>query len=322
MKRSRLLLVLAFEALICIAFSIWSGGQKDLLFSVMAFPFVQIGAILRKISLSGTTGNIISIVLYSVFCLLPSVYVMIRVRRKAARREDGLLLLLSIVLFAVIYMMINPADITRHFGSPELIDVNKAFLGLVIYGIIAGYLVLRALWLFSNSETGYMLRYLKILLRIVCIVLVYGIFGVGLKSLSGSFKDFAAANTDSGQALYLSYVFIILQHLIDILPYALNIVIIFSGLNLIDELIIDPYSMKVTLTAQKTGGICRISVIVIMLSQIALNILQLMLGAYIRSIHYTFNVPLLSIAFMLSVMLLTRYFIQGRELKHDVDSII
>jgi hypothetical protein len=59
-----------------------------------------------------------------------------------------------------------------------------------------------------------------------------------------------------------------------------------------------------------------------MLSQIALNILQLMLGAYIRSIHYTFNVPLLSIAFMLSVMLLTRYFKQGRELKHDVDSII
>ena len=146
-------------------------------------------------------------------------------------------------------------------------------------------------------------------------------FRVGLKSLSGSF-GLCSRNTDSGQALYLSYVFIILQHLIDILPYALNIVIIFSGLNLIDELIIDPYSMKVTLTAQKTGGICRISVIVIMLSQIALNILQLMLGAYIRSIHYTFNVPLLSIAFMLSVMLLTRYFIQGRELKHDVDSII
>lgn len=39
--------------------------------TIITFPFVQLASGLRHLSLSGNTGNIIAIILYAAFCLLP-----------------------------------------------------------------------------------------------------------------------------------------------------------------------------------------------------------------------------------------------------------
>ncbi len=218
--------------------------------------------------------------------------------------------------------MINPAYIGRHFGAFELIEVNKSLLGVTIYSIIIGYLVLRGLQTFNSTEAKSILKFLKILMSIICIVLIYAIFGSGFSGLQSSMKQLAADNTGIGQGLFLSKVFLVLQNLVSILPFILEIIIAFSGFELIDALDKEPYSDDVVISARKTVKVCQNSVVAIMLTQIAVNILQFALGSQVRSSHYTLSVPLMSVVLVLAVMLLASYFEQAKRLKEDNELFI
>lgn len=320
--RRKLTIILAVESLILIVFCIIRPFNIHPFTTIMAFPFEQLGMVLRKISLYSSIGNIISIIIYSLICLLPGIYLAFRLLKSRAHVEDGLLGLLSFLLFFVIYMMINPADIARHFGSYELLQTNKAFLGVVVYSIIAGYCILRIMRVFSNSETNTILKYLKILLAVICIVLTYGVFGSGLMELFSTFKQLAVDNTGTGQGLGLSYLFLILQYFVNVLPLVLGIFVIYAGLELIEEFSEDPYSQKMVTSVQKMGRLCRKAVAVIILSQISLNVLQLILGSLVRSSHYTLSIPLMSVVLVLIAMLLANYFEQTRQLKSDNEMFI
>lgn len=321
MKR-KLTTILAVEALALVAFCIFRPYFGHSFTTIMAFPFEQIGKGLREISLFSMAGNIISFIIYSVICLLPGIYLVLRLFKNKANGEDGLLALLSIVLFFVMYLMINPADIARHFGSFELLEANKAFLGVIIYSIIAGYLILRIMRIFVHSETGSILKYLLLLLAAICMILIYGIFGSSLIGLVSAFKQLSIDNTVPGQNLSLSYLFLLLQYFVNILPFILQIAIIYAGLDLMEALKQGPYCKDTAVTAQKTGQICRRSVAVIMLSQISINVLQLILGSSIHSSHYTLSIPLLSVMFVLIAMLLAGYFEQAYQLKIDNEMFI
>ncbi|MGI6049798.1 MAG: hypothetical protein ACOYEI_03045 [Acetivibrionales bacterium] len=340
MKRNNLRIFLIIEAVICTILAFMMENPADSFITIMSFPFAQIGEGLRALSLSGISGNIAAIVIYAALCILPVIYLIIRKRKGRAHIEDGLLVIISLLLFVVIYMMINPVDIAIHFGNAVFMDSYKGFMGAAVYSVIAGYIIIRVLRQFLQCGTDDMLRYLKILLSVVCAFLIYRIFASGLSGLKQSFSLLAAQNTDGGGftetlpldslfaaensegGLFLSYVFLAIQYLVDILPYAFNIIIIFTTLALLDALEKDSYSQEVTTWAQKTGGVCRIAILAIMLSQIVVNILQLALGSLIRSSYYTLNIPLLSVIFMLVVMLFAKYFEKARELKNENDSII
>ena len=322
MKRN-LSIILMLEILICVILLIssqsWNGAFAD----AMAFPFEQIGIGLRSLSISGAVGNIAAIAVYSVLCLLPVVYLLIRFLKKQMRLEDGLLILLSAVLFAALYWMINPAYLARHFGSAELADANKALSGIVVYSVLTGYIILRAMRTFTQSETSSMLRYLRILLGVICVIFVYAIFGFGLSGLLAAMKQLAEANTAlDGHQLLPSYIFLVVQYLVSVLPHILSVVVIFYGFDLTKALEENQYGKAVVSSAQKISRICRVSVVAIMLSQITANALQLALGAIVHSSHYTLSIPLLSAVFVLAALLLAKYFEQARQLKDDNDSII
>jgi type III secretory pathway component EscS len=320
--RRKLTIILLVEALALFLLSVYRPYRENFFTTLMAFPLEQLGWGLRKISLSGTIGNFISIIIYCAICLSPGVYLAFRLYRRRAHVEDGLLAVLSLILFWVIYMMINPADIAQHFGSFDLIDINKAFLGIVVYSIAAGYLILRMIRALKDIKTSSILKYLKILLSIICIALVYGIVGSGLMDLSSAFQQLSAGNTGAEQNLGLSYAFLVLQYLVSVLPLALEIIILYAGLELIDAFKRDPYGQDVVTSSQKITRICRWTVAAIMLSQISVNILQLILGSSVHSTHYTLSIPLLSIVFVLITMLLAGYFEQARQLKKDSEMFI
>jgi len=322
MKRN-LSIILIVEILICVGLLI-SGKMWGGSFAVtMAFPFEQIGTVLRNLSVSGTAGNIAAIVIYCVLCLIPVLYLLIRVTKHRARLEDGLLVLFSAVLFTVIYWMINPAYIARHFGSAELAGANKAISGIAVYSILAGYIVFRALRVFTQSETGSMIRYLRVLLSVLCMVFIYVIFGSELSGLIAAMRQLAEANTAlDGRQLLPSNIFLVIQYIVSVLPHALSIVIIAKGFELTKALAENQYGDDVVSSAHKISHICRVSVVAIMLSQIAANILQLVLGAVVHASYYTLSIPLLSIVFVLAALLLAKYFEQARQLKDDNDSII
>ena len=316
-------IILMLEILACgillVSGQVWSGTFAG----AMAFPFEQIGMGLRSLSVSGTAGNIAALVIYGVLCLLPMAYLFMRALKKRLRLEDGLLVLLSAVLFAVLYWMINPAYLAQHFGSAELADANMALSGIVVYSVLTGYIILRAMRAFTQSGTGSMLRYLRILLGVICVIFVYAIFGSELSGLVAAMKQLAEVNTAlDGSHLLPSYIFLIVQYLVSVLPHTLSVVVIIEGFDLAKALEENQYGEAVVSSAQKISRICRVSVVAIMLSQIAANILQLVLGAVVHASYYTLSIPLLSIVFVLAALLLAKYFEQARQLKDDNDSII
>jgi len=55
----------------CVAVLLGGVSINDAVVSILAFPFAQIGLMLRVLSLSGGIGNIIAVILYTIVCLLP-----------------------------------------------------------------------------------------------------------------------------------------------------------------------------------------------------------------------------------------------------------
>lgn len=330
--------ILLFEAGVLVMYTTLELTFTNAFSAISAFPFEQIGLGLHALSNAGMVGNIIAIVVYCGFCLAPTAYFAMQLHKKRSYIGDWLLVVLSVLLFAVMYLMVNPAYIARRFGFlGETSFVVKAFCGVVVYSVVAGYLVLRAVHFIANHETGSMYKYLKGFLAAVAICLVFDIFSTGLTSLIASFDSLTAGNVSwhshrlidhliddpwFGQDLALSYIFLVLQWLVSVLPDVLGIIIVFSGLELIFVLEEDQYSEDVTKTARKMGQVCRRVVIVIMLSQICINLLQLGLGSLVLSSNYTLNVPLLSVVFVLAAMLSARHFETTRQLKIDNEMII
>ena len=92
-------------------------GAEGLL--MWAFPMAQMGSLLRQLSMSGAVGNFVAWILYFAVGLLPLLWLGWRVYRKCTQPEDCLLVLLSGVLFGVLYAMINaggPAGEYRRCG--------------------------------------------------------------------------------------------------------------------------------------------------------------------------------------------------------------
>ena len=73
MKRKLLFALLAAEAVFCLLFSFLQARFSGWFSTLVAFPFEQIGAGLRVLSLSGGIGNGIAVVLYIVLSLIPIV---------------------------------------------------------------------------------------------------------------------------------------------------------------------------------------------------------------------------------------------------------
>lgn len=216
--RKRLVWILTAEAGLCLLLAAFSRGLSSENFaSLTAFPFRQIGLGLRLLSLSGNAGNTAAILLYAGLCLSPTVYFLLRLKNGRARGEDGLLLLGSVLLFAVIYWMINPGDLSWNYGAAELSPFIQPFLGVTVYSVAAGYGILRALRVLAASEAPRVLSYLKILLTLICAGNIFGVFGTGAASLLSSYNFLATANVGSG-GLGLSYAFLTLQQGARLLP--------------------------------------------------------------------------------------------------------
>jgi len=288
----------------------------------MAFPFEQIGAILRSLSLSGSPGNIAAILLYFALCLLPVATLVVLRKRRKLQAEDGLLGLLSVLLFIVLYVMINPGL----FNSAMIIGVGqsigKAMLGVVVYSILCGYLVLRALRLFTIGNTEKLFSHLSIMVGLLAIVFVYLTFGSAFNSLLKSITTLQIGNTGNEHLLGISYVFLILQFLVNALPYLLSIVVALAALRLLAELRADRYSTATLSAAERISRLCATSLIILVLTNIGFNISQLLFEKTLLTSNYSVQIPLSSIAFALIALLLTRLVTENKQLKDDNNGFI
>lgn len=297
MKRQFFPIVLWIEAVLLLLIVLLGGEATQWQAGLLSFPFAQIGAGLRALSLSGAIGNSIAVVLYLLLSLVPVGILVWRSRRRLVP-EDSLLVGLSLFLFVMFYVMINPGEIPLLLtGDGEVLAAQKAvgqsLFGGSAYAILLAYLVLRLLRRFRGADRQRLQDDLKILLRGLAVCLVFVIFGF-------SFSAFWSVRTEVDGLVFLAF----LRWVGEMMPYLLDVVVILTVLELLQ-------AMK----ADRSLAVCLVTTVV-------LNLLQLLFLNHLADVSIQVVFPLFGIAFLLGVLLVVKFLEENRALKADNDLFI
>lgn len=319
MKRKLLFALLAAEAVFCLLFSFLQARFSGWFSTLVAFPFEQIGAGLRVLSLSGGIGNGIAVVLYIVLSLIPAALFLRLRQREETCKADFLLPVLSVLLFAVLYFMVNPGL----FSTPRPGDL----LGGTFYSVFCGYLVLRVLSRWRNADTEQLYHGLCVLLYLLIVFFVFVIFSSCFGSLPGAIRSVQESNQadliyDMEPELTMTYVFLVLKSVVDALPYGLDILVTFAAVRLLDALKADRYSEAAVAASEHLSRLCARALTISVLADIGYHLLQLIASGELLSTAVDISFPLFSVAFVLTALLLARYVRENQQLKRDNDLFI
>lgn len=324
MKRKPFYVLLLAEAILLTVLNLLQTSMSGIFTTIVAFPFNPLGRLLRFLSLSGHFGNAIALTLYMTICLLPVWFFFCIQNKRKHHLEDSLLFILSALLFLTLELTINPGK-TFSFLSPIFTsssNISSSILGGTCWSILIGYLLLRLLRLSFESENEKLHSYLLGLLDVLNAAFVWAIFGSGLQSLTASFLSLRADNAGTEDTLFVSYVFLVLRFLIDAMPYALSILTVLLAQDLLSKMRADSYSESALLAAEKLSGWCKKTLIAVILSNTAFNLIQILFAAKIRVLSSMINIPLISLIFVLCLLLFARMVSKNKEIKSDNDLFI
>lgn len=316
MKRQFFPIVLWIEAVLLLLIVLLGGEATQWQAGLLSFPFAQIGAGLRALSLSGAIGNSIAVVLYLLLSLVPVGILVWRSRRRRLVPEDSLLVGLSLFLFVMFYVMINPGEIPLLLtGDGEVLAAQKAvgqsLFGGSAYAILLAYLVLRLLRRFRGADRQRLQDDLKILLRGLAVCLVFVIFGL-------SFSAFWSARTAVDGLVFLAF----LRWVGEMMPYLLDVVVILTVLELLQAMKADRYGEETMRQAHRVSRLCTGSLAACLVTTVVLNLLQLLFLNQLADVSIQVVFPLFGIAFLLGVLLVVKFLEENRALKADNDLFI
>ena len=326
MGQRNFILVLTGEAAACLAAVVLLGFQPDQggwLMPLLAFPYAQLGQGLRWLSLSGGVGNGVAIALYGLICLLPLVglAVLWRTGRKL-RPGDGLLAVLSALLFWVLYLMINPGLLADWLNPAAQGAVGRALLGGACDSALIGWLVLRALGLFLEADRPRLQRCLSWILALLALLFVAAAFAGGAGGFLQGVDRLRQSNQGNEHLLGASYGFLALRWGVYGLPYVLDVLVVLKARQLLGQLRRDRYSQASVAAAAGLARLCVWSLGIALVSNLGLQLLQLLLARWLYTLDALVQFPLLSMAFVLGVLLLAQYIRENKQLKDDNDLFV
>ena len=309
MKRKTLIIMLVCEAALLFLLVSLTDRFPKLFSSMLAFPFEQIGVGLKALSQTGQTGNGLATALWVGISLLPLIPAFHYKQNKAAIKERITLFFLpGIVLFAL-YGMINPQVFCSFIleAKNEYLTIVKAIMGVSVWSVIVLYVVLRLIRMFQSGDKVSLLKYMRLLLHVLCLLFAAAAvisFGSGLTSSSGFSQE------------ALDNIIHILSSIVSSVPYVLDIAIIISTLNLLDIAMTEDQNGIVN-AAEKLSKLCCIALGVATALTAFINILQILLMRWLSSVASTVAIPIISIVFVGIVLLLSRLLVENKRLRDD-----
>lgn len=284
---------------------------------IIKFPFEQLGLGLRKLSLSGEAGNVAAIIIYVLICLFPCLLFLRLKMSGKLLKTDFFLPVLSIMLFVVIYYMVNPG--LFRIGVP---GTGRILLASTFYSTFFGYAVLRLLEAYSLSDTKRLHVWLKTLLTVIIFLFLYAILSECFNALTVSVQNLGKLNSYSEADMTVTHIFIVLQCITNALPYALAVFILLASIRSLNALFFNPYSDLSAAAVERLASLCKKSLMIAVLSSTGFNILQLIFHKMLLQINMTVCIPVFSIAFVLAVLLTVNYVQENQKLKQDNDLFI
>lgn len=173
-NKAALYALCALAALGAAAAILLSGA--DIARVLLCYPLELTGKALRSLSLAGGALNALAIALYAAISLIPAVLALIFARKRGHAKADCILYILSIVLFAALYLAINPG-LLRYVFSADMLTIVASYqvalgiLNSLIYSLVLCYAVLRIISRLALDGTDRLLSAGAWLLYIACAVL-------------------------------------------------------------------------------------------------------------------------------------------------------
>lgn len=316
MKRKALLVLLGVEGALCLVLYGARAASAAWLTTVLAFPFEQAGLMLRWLSLSGTGGNAAAIVLYVLLSLLPVLTLLPALRRRRPLPEDGVLGMVSLLLFGVLYLMVNPSQLERWLGGAGT-RMGKALLGGTVYALLCAYLVFRLLRLLFSADAPGLRRCGTALLWALALILVYAAFGACFGSFLEQLQEVREGNTGGG--LGWTYVFLALGLLVEAIPYVLDVWALLAALDLLAA---ERYSEAMAGAADRLARRCAVSLAVTVGCNGIFNLAQLLWARSLRTVSGFVTLPVQSMVLVLAALLLARLLRENKRLKEDNDLFV
>lgn len=316
MKRKTLIIMLVCEAALLFILVLLTNQFPGLFSSMFAFPFEQIAIGLKALSQTGQVGNGLATALWVGLSLLPSIPAFHYKQNKASIKERITLFSLSWVLLLALYGMINPHVFCSFIpeAKSEYLAVVKAVMGVSVWSVIVLYVVLRLIRMFGLGDKVSLLKYMQLLLHILCLLFA----AVAVISFGRDLTASIFASQKSVETLQNA-----LDNMIDLLrraaasvPYVLNIAIIMSTLNLFDIVMTEDQNGIVN-AAEKLSKICCIALGITAALTAFINILQIILMRLLSSVATTVDIPIGSIVFVGIVLLLSRLLVENKRLRDD-----
>lgn len=298
--------------------------------SIFTFPFEPIGLGLRKLSLSGVYGNILAILLYCILCGSPIFYLLYRKKKQQVIKEDYILAIFSICLFAGIFLFINPGYIRYISALNAASDNYLVAIGGALWSLLICYITLRILHGVEQKKSINLLQALHILLIMIIIFTIVNILGIRLFSLISEIRQVTAGNTNMLQELSIiedtslnaAYIWLIVKYGLDNIPSLLLLWTIHLSMKLVRSLQRDSFSEDAVILSEKLGIRCKNVVIAISLLSVITNILQILFSRFLLSTQYQILIPIDSLILVFIILLFSRKISENRTLKMDNDSFI
>ena len=298
MKNKKYMGFLLLEAAAVLGITKGMDIKTEGIFDLLSFPLTVLADGLGRMSLSGGTGNALSVVLYALICLIPVFTLLFKLKKNTFRRVDSLLVLMSAVLFAVMYLLINPSEMGLHGMGEEASMVAFSFWSLLV-----GYLVLKFAEILKNTEGKKTEKLLSVVLKIIGAVFMFALCTSEFTKAEVGFVTVFSA-------------------LSSVLPAVLGIRTVFFALDLLTEFSLDRYSENTVREAEKLSRFCILALELTVGISALLSVLQLRFINELSSVNFSVEIPLVSIGFILLLLMLSGFIKESKALKEDNDSFI
>lgn len=316
--KKKILRFLCLEAVLCIAWVVLDNALLDLVGTLVTFPFMQIGQGLRALSLAGGAGNVLAIGLYVLICLAPAGLLL---RKKERQREDLLLVLLSVMLFPVMYLMVNP-QLQASWLGPVYSTMGGELLCLVTWSIPACYGLLTVLRKCFAAEQPRLLDYMKWLMVVYCAALVFQVCGTGLDGTLTTVEAIRQANQGSEAGLELTFLFLVVQYLVNSLPDVLFCGILLDVCGMLELLRAEVYTDELITAAENVSRRCGRMMLTVVLSNVSFNLIQLLNIRNLRNVSTVVRMPLDTLVLVIAMLLIARFIRSHKELRDENDAFI
>lgn len=307
MKRDNFFVLLLAEAVVLIALLFLPSvfPKAD---TILTFPFEQIAAGLTALTGVGKPGAGLAMALWLGLSLAPMIPAVSKTSGRTGA-ERGVLVLLSAAVLLGIYGMTSP----RSFLIPSLplLTAARSVLGVTAWSVIALYAVVRLVGLFRAGDMPKLLGYIKTMLHIAAMLCVAVLVLGCLDDAVGALK--IAENSLDG-------LFAVLRFCVDALPYALDIAVIASAIELLCAL--RDNGKELAPLTDKLTKLCCAALTVPMGCTVAFNLLQSLFMSGLLTVSISADIPVASIIFTLLVLLTARLVEENRRLREDNDLFI